>query len=130
MRNKLTLLLFCFIIYSPIKAQKDSVVYHQQYESLFSNKYIFYSDNTFTHQFADDSFGYTIGKGTYKDKGKTRYLYFTVIDTTGYTKNKFERYKFEQNEIRKLKRGKDSFTCKDFHYTVKSKKVVFIKDKK
>lgn len=110
-------------------AQKDSTVYHQQYESLFSNVYVFYSDNTFTHEFSDDSFGYTIGKGTYKDKGKTRILYFSSFDTTAYAKQKPLRYKFEQSGIRKLKLKKEAFTCKDYHGTVKSKEAVFIKEK-
>ncbi|MCK6648576.1 MAG: hypothetical protein L6Q66_02865 [Bacteroidia bacterium] len=129
MQKKLLSIFLLLQLSMSVYAQKDSVVYHQQYESLFSNVYVFYSDHTFYHEFSDDSFGHTIGKGTYKDKGKTRYLYFTNIDTSAYKKNKHERFKFEQNEVRKLKWSKDSFTCKDYHGTVKSKVVVFIREK-
>lgn len=108
-------------------AQKDSSVYHQEYALMFSNVYVFYSDNTFVHEFSDDSFGHTIGKGTYKDKGKTRILYFSSFDTTAYAKQKPLRFKFEQSGTRKLKFKKNAFTCKDYHGTVKSPTVKFIR---
>lgn len=123
-------LLLQLVLCKRVFAQKDSSVYHQEYAFMFSNVYVFYSDNTFTHEFSDDSFGYTIGKGTYKDKGKTRILYFSIFDTTSYAKQKPLRFKFEQSGTRKLKFKKNAFTCKDYHGTVKSKEAVFIKEKR
>lgn len=105
--------------------RKDSMIFVQEQAALFSNEYIFYSNQTFFHQFTSDASEYKIGRGTYVDRGKTRILYFKDFDTTQYVKNKFERYSFERNQTRKLKLAKGSFSCKDYHGTVRTKRAKF-----
>lgn len=118
---------FVFMVMTLCKAQtKDSVIYSQDYSSLFSNTYCFYSDKTFIHEYRTDDFGLTVGKGTYIDKGNTRILFFTQFDTTEY-KHEYGWRKFEMNQTRKIKLSKESFKCRDYHHTTRSKWVKFSK---
>lgn len=129
MKYILTTILFFVIVNCRAQQTNDSVVFSQDHSSLFSNVYCFYSNKTFLHEFRTDDFGLIVGKGKFVDRGKKRILYFTSFDTTEYTRENFGWRKFEMNQTRKLKFSKDSFKCKDYHNTTKSKKVRFSKMK-
>ena len=63
------------------KAQ-DSTIYNQKDASMFSNKYVFYSNGTFKHFYLTDDGHVWYGQGNYLDEHKYRTLYFRDADTT------------------------------------------------
>jgi len=52
--------------------------FHETNWRPMSQKYIFNTNNTFKHYYADDTYG-TFGRGTYKIKGRRLYLIYDVL---------------------------------------------------
>jgi hypothetical protein len=114
-------LLFTLFIGINLSAQ-DSIVVFQKKAALFSNKYVFYTNQTFKHYFITDDGQIRYGVGTYKDFGCTRTLYFGEKD---YSFNQGMFTIYETNFKRRLhKRGK-KFVSKDYYGTSRKLKVSF-----
>ena len=110
------------IISAQIDAQ-DSTVVHQKYAAMFSNRYIFYSNNSFKHYFETDDLQTWYGIGNYKDAAGYRILKFGEADSS--VKQEFGVVHYESNFKRKLKISGKKIKSKDYYHTVRRGHVVF-----
>jgi hypothetical protein len=121
-------LLILFVLASNLVSAQDSVVVSQRESIMFSNKYVFYKNGIFKHYFHTDDLQLWYGKGTYKDKGKTRYLNFGGKDLSFERAGGFST-KHEVNFTRKLKKRNEYFLSKDYYNTTNKRIVIFEPDK-
>jgi hypothetical protein len=101
---------------------QDSLVLFQEKASMFSNKYVFFSNGTFRHEYLTDDLQMWYGTGTYLDKGMTRILQFgsaELIDETSFLIH------YEANFQRKLKKFGKKFKSRDYYHTTRKKRVTF-----
>jgi len=73
-----TLIFFLLLSCSGIKKSMIIGEFHETNWRPMSQKYIFNTNNTFKHYYADDTYG-TFGRGTYKIKGRRLYLIYDVL---------------------------------------------------